>query len=60
MSYDSLLRLSQVLSLVGISRATWYRGVAAGIYPKPVRIGLRAVGWRVSEISVLVQTGIIA
>ena len=57
---DSLLRLPQVLSIVGISRATWYRGVAAGAYPASVQIGLRAVGWRASEIAALVQGGITA
>lgn len=57
---DSLLRLPQVLSIVSVSRATWYRGITAGLYPAPVQIGLRAVGWRSSQITALIQTGIAA
>lgn len=55
---DLLLRLPQVLSIFPVSRASWYRGIKQGHYPAPTQIGLRAVGWRASEISALIQTGI--
>lgn len=55
---DYLLRLPEVLATLGVSRATWYRGITAGTYPQPVQIGLRAVGWRASEVCTLVKAGI--
>ncbi|WP_420009731.1 helix-turn-helix transcriptional regulator [Xanthomonas sacchari] len=38
-------RLPSVLARVGRSRASLYRDIAAGIFPSPVKIGARAVGW---------------
>ena len=32
---DRLLRLKEVLEVIPVSRATWYRGVWAGFYPQP-------------------------
>lgn len=57
---DSLLRIGSVLARLAISRATFYRGIQAGHYPQPVQISTRAVGWRASEISALIRTGITA
>ena len=50
-----LLRLQDVLNRVPLGRSTWYAGVAAGIYPKPVRLGRRAVAWRESDIDQIVE-----
>ena len=36
-----------------VCRTTWLQGVASGRYPKPVRIGVRAVAWRVEDIRAL-------
>jgi prophage regulatory protein len=36
--------------LVQLSRSTIYAAVKAGTFPAPVRIGARAVAWRVSEV----------
>lgn len=56
--HDALLRLPQVLSLIPISRASWYAGVKNGRYPRSVSIGPRAVGWRSSDIQSLIQSGV--
>lgn len=48
-----LLRLPQVLEIIPVSRATWYAGVKAGLYPLQVKIGQRAVAWRRSDIEAL-------
>lgn len=50
-----LLRLHDVLNRVPLARSTWYAGIAAGIYPKPVRIGPRAVAWKESDIDQIVD-----
>ena len=47
---DRLLRLREVVSIVGVSRATLYEMIRRGEFPAPVRIGARAVGWRQSEV----------
>ncbi|KFE34194.1 phage transcriptional regulator, AlpA [Thioclava atlantica] len=36
--------------LVGLSRSTLYAMIAEGRFPKPVRIGKRAVGWREADL----------
>lgn len=45
-----LLRLSQVLDKLGISRSTLYRLEDAGILPKRRRISENAVGWVEEEL----------
>ena len=45
-----ILRLPEVMKMVGLSRSQIYRMVAAAIFPAPVQIGLRAVGWRESDV----------
>ena len=49
------LRLSQVLTIIPVSKSTWFEGVRAGRYPKPVKIGPRASGWKVEDITTLVE-----
>lgn len=49
-SEKALARRRQVEQLVQFSRSTIYAAVKAGTFPAPVRIGARAVAWRVSEI----------
>lgn len=48
---ESLLRVSDVCSRIGVSRATVYKFVAAGRIKPPVKIGLRASRFPASEIS---------
>lgn len=44
------LRLPAVKSRVGYGRASIYRLIAAGQFPRPYSLGARAVGWLESEI----------
>jgi len=47
---ETLLRKPQVLAAIGM-KSTWlHEAVRRGDFPKPVRLGARAVGWRKSEI----------
>lgn len=45
-----LWRLPLVLAHIPISRSSWFAGVKAGRYPKPVRLSDRRVAWRASDI----------
>lgn len=47
---SAFLRLWAILALLQISRSTFYWWISQGRAPKPVRIGMRAVGWRVGDI----------
>lgn len=57
-SISPLLRLPQVLNLVGISQSAWYAGMRRGDYPTPVRIGRRAVAWRLADLEPLLAHGL--
>ena len=47
---DRFLRRPEVENLTGLSRSTIYSMISNGEFPKPVRIGRRAVAWRESVI----------
>jgi prophage regulatory protein len=47
---EKLIRLPSVLERVGVSRSTLWSWVREKRFPPPVRLGLRAVGWRESEV----------
>lgn len=40
-----------VEALTGLSRSTIYEMMDRGVFPRPVRIGRRAVAWRESDIA---------
>lgn len=42
-------------ALIPVSKSTWWQGVADGRYPQPVRIGKRAVAWRVEDVRALIE-----
>ena len=47
---DRLLRLSEVQTRTALGRSTIYRKMREGSFPKPLKIGARAVRWIESEI----------
>lgn len=44
------LRLKAVLNLVPYSRSAIYRKVANGEFPKPIKLGARAIAWVESDV----------
>jgi prophage regulatory protein len=50
MSTESILRLPTVRERTGLSRAAIYQRMERGDFPRPVKLGPRAVGWPSSEI----------
>jgi hypothetical protein len=42
--------------IIPVSKSKWYLGIKTGIYPRPVKFGARAVGWRVEDIRRLVES----
>jgi prophage regulatory protein len=47
---DRMLRRKEVEAITGRGRSAIYEGIAAGTFPKPVKIGARAVAWPESAI----------
>ncbi len=45
-----LLSLPEVVRITGIARATIYKKINDGTFPKPLRISLTCVRWRSDEI----------
>ena len=46
----AILRRGQVEREVGLKRSTIYQRMQEGTFPRPIRLGERAVGWRASDI----------
>lgn len=49
----TILRRKQVQAETGYSRSTIYLRIAQGLWPKPVSLGARAVGWPAGEVSAI-------
>ena len=48
---QTILRLREVSRRTGLSRSTIYAAVAAGKFPRQLRLTVRCVGWSAAEIS---------
>jgi len=48
-----ILRLPAVKAETGASRSTIYLRIQQGLWPKPVKLGPRSVGWPASEVTTL-------
>jgi predicted DNA-binding transcriptional regulator AlpA len=40
--------------VIPVSKSTWWAGVKAGRFPRPVKLGPRITAWRVEDIRTLV------
>jgi prophage regulatory protein len=47
---ERLIRIGEVKRLTGVSTATLYRKIAAKEFPRPVRLGVVARAWPLSEV----------
>jgi prophage regulatory protein len=68
---DGLLRQRQILGdrgdpkanppvpptppIIPVSPSTWWAGIKAGRFPKPVKLGPRVTAWRVADIRALLD-----
>ena len=50
---QTILRLPAVKLATGLSRSTLYLRIAHGVFPHPVSLGGRAVGWPAHEVAAL-------
>lgn len=60
---SGFLRLRQIIGdkrtppIIPVSRSTWWAGVKAGLFPKPIKLGKRITVWKISDIHLLVNGG---
>lgn len=47
---NTVMRLPEVLAVLGVSRTTLYRWTQDGTFPRPITLGPRLVGWPASEV----------
>ena len=45
-----VIRRNEVLKLVPISVSGLYQKISDGNFPRPIKLGLRAVGWKKTEV----------
>lgn len=53
---DKIHRLPSALAITGLCRTSLYNYLKEGKFPKPVRLGVRAVGWKESDLAAWVNT----
>lgn len=49
----NILRLPAVLRATGLSRSSNYVRIDDGLFPKPINLGGRAVGWPADEVEAI-------
>lgn len=49
------VRLSTILTVIPVSKSTWWDGVKTGRYPKSVKLSARTTAWRVEDIHKLIN-----
>ncbi|MFN5351977.1 MAG: helix-turn-helix transcriptional regulator [Alphaproteobacteria bacterium] len=52
---EGFMRLSKVLTLIPISKSSWWAGVKSGKYPKPIKISNRTTAWKNIDIFSLIE-----
>jgi prophage regulatory protein len=53
---NRLIRMKELPGIVGYKPWSIYRLIRAGEFPRPVKLGLRAVAWRESDINEWIAT----
>lgn len=46
----SVIRIAEVVAQTGLPRSSLYAQVKRGDFPPPIKLGARAVGWRVEDV----------
>lgn len=48
---EKLFRLNELEALLGLKKSSIYAGMKAGTFPHCIRLSVRAVAWRESDIA---------
>jgi prophage regulatory protein len=52
----NIRRLPEILRMTGLSTSTIYEMMARGDFPRPLRLGKRAVGWRECDLTAWLES----
>jgi len=53
---NTILRLPQVVEKVQVPKSTLYKWMQKGLFPKPVVLGIRSVGWYARDVQNWLQS----
>ncbi len=48
------IRLATVLTVIPVSKSTWWAGVKSGKFPRPVKLGENTTAWKAEDIHALI------
>lgn len=51
-----LIRMKEVCTITGLSRSSIYLYVAKGVFPKPLKLGGKAIAWRWNEVAAWLES----
>ena len=60
MNSSAIVRRPQVQARTGLPKSSIYALMAKGAFPKPIKIGARAVGWLDSDIDAWIEAQVSA
>ncbi len=49
------IRLKEVLMVIPVGKSSWWAGVKAGRYPKPVKLSANCTAWKAEDIRRLIS-----
>lgn len=55
LKFEKIIRRTTVLENTGWSKSTLYNRLKEGVFPPPISLGARAVGWVESECEKVIQ-----
>ncbi|ORT48955.1 AlpA family transcriptional regulator [Vibrio sp. qd031] len=59
MSYK-IMRLPEVINMTGLSRSTIYLRMYHGVFPQPISLGERAIGWLQTDVEQWLEACVVA
>jgi len=51
-----ILRRREVQARIGLGRSSLYAQIAKGLFPQPVKLSERAVGWREADVNAWIES----
>lgn len=52
---QKILRLPQVIEMIGMSKSSIYLAISNGNFPKPIKLSERSVGWTANDIENFIE-----
>lgn len=55
-SDEKIYRVNEVIEKTGLPKSTLYAKMKDGDFPRPIKLGKRAVGWKSKKVHLWVET----